>query len=142
MRNDIEKKISYYLRLAELCSLGEDDKKCKYMAEVEKLLNFENSLSEKVRTPKKRYRPLQQSLKQKIDNVLTVPDYSNYLTPKGQELVYGIVIYPSETWVELWLEHLGLPNTDQNYYGVKKYICDMLNENEDLFYKIDKFSQL
>ena len=41
MKNDLESKISAYLRLAELCGTGDEKKKKSYMAKVETLLGHE-----------------------------------------------------------------------------------------------------
>ena len=50
MKNEIETKISAYLRLAELCGTGDEEKKKRYMLEVEKLLQnqSEPTLKEKL----------------------------------------------------------------------------------------------
>ena len=45
MKNETDSKISAYLRLAELCGTGDEDKKKSYMNEVEKLLGYEKKTS-------------------------------------------------------------------------------------------------
>ena len=47
MRNEIDAKISAYLRLAELCGTGDESKKKYYMEKVESLLlQHEDSLED------------------------------------------------------------------------------------------------
>ena len=45
MRNEIDAKISAYLRLAELCGTGDESKKKYYMEKVESLLLQHEDLS-------------------------------------------------------------------------------------------------
>lgn len=45
MKNETDSKISAYLRLAELCGTGDEDKRKSYMNEVEKLLGYEKKTS-------------------------------------------------------------------------------------------------
>ena len=39
MKNETDSKVSAYLRLAELCGTGDEERRKFYMKEVEKLLN-------------------------------------------------------------------------------------------------------
>lgn len=102
MRNEVETKISAYLRLAELCGTGDEEKKKRYMSEVEKLLQnqAEPTLNEKLL------------------------DWVNKFNPSF------IKHFLTTDIVQMFVSDNNLNLSDEEYYSLKNYVYEVVFDDE------------
>ena len=109
MRNEVETKISAYLRLAELCGTGDETKKKRYMLEVEKLLQNQS----------------ESTLKENFLKWMNKFDKFG-LTP--QDLKHFVI----SDIVFMFTSDNNLNLTDEEYRSFKKYVFDVVyGDDED-----------